>query len=337
MSTVRANIFTDNAGGNTASFNGIPLRQGVFDPENRIINGAMQFWQRGTSHSSNGYGSTDRWSQTFNGGTVTMSRQSFALGETLDGNSPTFFLRQTVSGQSGSQLAYITQKIEDVRSYAGQTITILGWARRSSGSGNMTVRSVQDFGTGGSPSGFAGAGPQTVILTESWQSFAVTLTIPSITGKTLGTNGNDNLWIDFFTSGDVLGIQTISVDLWGIHIKRGTHTAAATALYKAPELGPELARCQRYYWRGLPALGINFASYASGALFSYGVPFPVTMRGTPTTAFDITGATLSSMSLTNFAAQTQHGARILFTTSAITQNASATFLSTNWFAADAEL
>jgi hypothetical protein len=79
--------------------------------------------------------------------------------------------------------------------------------------------------------------------------------VPSIAGKTLGTNGNDNLAINLWTSGgsdynartNSLGLQTIGVDLWGVHIKVGTHTTAATDLYKQPELGPELARCQRYF------------------------------------------------------------------------------------------
>jgi hypothetical protein len=81
------------------------------------------------------------------------------------------------------------------------------------------------------------------------------MSVPSITGKTLGTAGNDGFVVNFWTSAgsefnartNSLGLQTIGVDLWGVHIKVGTHTTAATALYKQPELGPELARCQRYY------------------------------------------------------------------------------------------
>jgi hypothetical protein len=225
------------------------------DPENRIINGAFDFWQRGTSFTANAYGA-DRWINGVAGGTVTMSRQAFTLGDTLGSNSPTYFLRQTVSGQStSSQLALVSQRVEGVRSYAGQTITVLGWARRSSGSGNMALNVEQAFGTGGSPSsGVYGAG-QTVTLTSSWAAFALTFSVPSIAGKTLGTNGNDYLALNIWTSGgsdynsntNSLGLQTIGVDLWGVHIKVGTHTTAATDLYKQPELGPELARCQRYY------------------------------------------------------------------------------------------
>ena len=258
MSTLRTNAILDASGGTTATVNGIPLRPGVLDPENRIINGAFDFWQRGTSSTSVGYVAADRWAQFSSGGTVTQSRQAFTLGDTFGNNNPAFFLRQTVSGQStSSQYALTTHHVEGVRSYAGQTITVLGWARRSSGSGNMAVSVDQNFGSGGSPSSQVQSAGQTVTLTSSWAAFAVTFAVPSISGKTLGTNNNDSLQFIFWSSAgsnlnartNSLGLQTIGVDLWGIHIKQGTHTTSAVDLYRQPELGPELARCQRYYER----------------------------------------------------------------------------------------
>jgi len=227
------------------------------NPDNRIINGAFDFWQRGMSGTANGYVAADRWINGRNGGTVTQSRQPHTLGDKFGSNTPEFYLRQTVSGQSGTGAYALTQQnIESVRSYAGETITVLGWARRSSGAGNMVVEGAQLFGTGGSPSvNVFSISPTTITLTSDWEPFAAVITVPSIAGKTIGTDDNDHLAIhfwasagsDFNTRTNSLGIQTIGVDLWGIHIKRGTHTADATEAYRAPELGPELARCQRYY------------------------------------------------------------------------------------------
>jgi len=169
--------------------------------ENCVINGSFAVWQRGTSQTSNGYGSADRWRNNISGGTVTMSRQSFTVGDTLGSNNPTYFLRQAVSGQTlASHQAVVQQKVEGVSSYAGQTITILGWARRSSGSGNMAIEATQNFGTGGSPSASVSGTGQTVTLGGSWATFAVTVSVPSITGKTLGTDGNSFLELNFWTS-----------------------------------------------------------------------------------------------------------------------------------------
>ena len=257
MSQLRTNAILDASGGNTATINTVPLRPGVLDPENRIINGAFDFWQRGTSGTAAGY-LADRWNNGVSGGTVTTSRQAFSAGDTFGSNNPSFFFRQVVSGQSASShYAQTTHPIEGVRSYAGQTITLLGWARRSSGSGNAAIDLTQYFGSGGSPSGNVSISPQTLTLTGSWAAFALTFVIPSISGKTIGTNNNDYLTLNLWTSAgsdynartNSLGVQTIGVDLWGIHIKQGTHTTAAVDLYRQPELGPELERCQRYYER----------------------------------------------------------------------------------------
>lgn len=295
MSTLRTNAILDASGGNTATFNSIPLRPGVLDPENRIINGAFDFWQRGTSSTTGGAFVADRWVNGASGGTVTQSRQAFTLGDTLGSNNPTYFLRQTVSGQTlSSSLGLIQQRIEGVQSYAGQTITILGWARRSSGTGNMPVEVYQDFGTGGSPSSLVYIAPQTVTLTTSFVPFALTFTVPSITGKTLGSNGNNYLGVNFWTSAgsdynartNSLGIQTIGVDLWGIHIKQGTHTTSAVDLYRQPELGPELARCQRYFEN--VALSVGPSGYLGmGMMWTTTegrlvIPYKVQKRAAPT-------------------------------------------------------
>ncbi len=257
------------------------------DPDNRIINGAFDFWQRGTSGTSGGFVAADRWQQFVEGGTVTQSRQSHTVGDKFGSNTPQFYLRQTVSGQSAAgHLAVTAQTVEGVRSYGNETITVLGWARRSSGIGNMVLEGFQTFGTGGSPSANVDAiSPTTITLTADWEPFAAVLTVPSIAGKTLGTDGNDRLGLNFFTSAgsdlnartNSLGIQTIGVDLWGIHIKRGTHTADATEAYRAPELGPELARCQRYFQVAIQGVSGNAISTQTAYLnYQPSVEFRVT-------------------------------------------------------------
>jgi hypothetical protein len=317
MSQLRTNAILDASGGNTATINTVPLRPGVLDPENRIINGAFDFWQRGTSSTASGY-LPDRWYSEFSGGSFSQSRQAFTLGDTFGNNNPSFFLRQSVSGQStAAQYAITVQSIEGVRNYAGQTITVLGWMRRSSGSGNVAVQCIQDFGTGGSPSSRVFVSPQTVTLTGSWAAFALTFAVPSISGKTLGTNGNDYLQLRFWTSAgsdfnantNSLGLQTIGVDLWGVHIKVGTHTTAAVDLYKQPELGPELARCQRYYFKlaggGVSNVGFSSGAFASTTTLYTMQTFPVTMRAAPSFSFSslnvadgVTGISVSSTALT---------------------------------------
>jgi hypothetical protein len=286
----------------------------VNDGDNRIINGAFDFWQRGTSGTATAYTAADRWRNDNSGGTVTQSRQSHTVGDKFGVNTPQFYLRQTVSGQSAAgHLAVTFQKIEGVRSYAGETITVLGWARRSSGSGNIAIEGSQQFGTGGSPTADLNSiSVTTVPLTSAWEAFSVVINVPSIAGKTLGTNNNDSFNILFWTSAgsdfnarsNSLGIQTIGVDLWGIHIKRGTHTAAATEFYKAPEIGPELARCQRYFSKSYNAnvspaavTGLGAIQKSPDAALTYmnfgNIKLATEMRASPAlTAYNpVTGST----------------------------------------------
>ena len=328
---------------------------GVTENENRIINGAFDFWQRGTSSTAAGYVAADRWNNGPNGGTVTQSRQAFTVGDTLGSNNPTYFLRQTVSGQTTSaQYAITLQRIESVRSYAGQTITVLGWARRSSGTGNMAVEAEQIFGTGGSPSANVHSiSVTTVTLTGSFAPFAVTMTIPPITGKTLGTSGSDSLSLNFWTSGgsdynartNSLGLQTIGVDLWGIHIKVGTHTTAATDLYKQPEMGPELARCQRYYQQFLaPPLRGVFAGASSVARLA--ALLPTAMRSTPAATIisgpiivydGVTTFSVSSFTSTYSTANHFEGDANFTPTTGVAGRAAVAYTGTWSFGLDAEL
>jgi hypothetical protein len=122
-------------------------------------------------------------------------------GDTLAGNNINYFLRHSISGQNGIEnFAVTSQYIEGVRSYAGQTITVLGWARRSSGSGNMAIELTQIFGTGGMPSTRVNISPVTISLTESFAPFAATFSVPSISGKTIGENRDDCLGVNFWMS-----------------------------------------------------------------------------------------------------------------------------------------
>ena len=64
----------------------------------------------------------------------------------------------------------------------------------------MGVRTVQYFGTGGSPSSSVIVSAGTPSLTSSWQKFTYTVDIASISGKTLGSDNNHSLWVGFQVS-----------------------------------------------------------------------------------------------------------------------------------------
>jgi hypothetical protein len=210
--------------------------------KNKVINGDFNIWQRGTTFSTNNVYTADRWYVTGDGSpTFTLSQQTFTAGTApVAGYEGQYFARYAVTSAGGSTYRQLQQQIEDVRTFAGQTITISFWARINSGTvtGNY-VRWNQIFGSGGSAT--VNGSSNNFTLTSSWQRFTLTTSVTSISGKTIGTSSY--LGLDFvmpFTT-------TMSVDFWGVQVETGS---VATAFQTATgTLQGELAACQRYYYR----------------------------------------------------------------------------------------
>ena len=76
----------------------------------------------------------------------------------------------------------ISQFIEDVRTFAGQTVTISFWAKADSAR-TLQVYTGQNFGSGGSSTVFTTV--QNASVTTSWQRFAFNFAIGSVSGKTM--------------------------------------------------------------------------------------------------------------------------------------------------------
>lgn len=219
---------------------------------NAIINGNFDVWQRGTSQVAIGYGSADRWVNAFSGTSCLMSRQSFPLGQTDVPGEPRFFNRMAVTSVAGSNFyCILMQRIEGVRTFAGQTLTISFYARASA-SRSISIELEQAFGTGGTPSASVqGNGATKFSLGTSWQLISLTVTLPSIAGKTIGTNNDDYLgfyiWLDagssFASRTAGLGQQSGMIDIARVQVEPGG--------FRTPfELRPqatELELCQRYY------------------------------------------------------------------------------------------
>lgn len=229
---------------------------------NKLINGGFDIWQRGTSQTTAGYGSDDRWNNGHSGSTKTASRQTFTLGQTDVPGNPKYWARTVVTSVAGSGNYCLKQQaIESVATLAGQTATLSFWAKADA-SKNIAVEFVQQFGTGGSPSSaVASIGVTTLALTTSWQRFVVTVSIPSISGKTLGTANDDYLalvfWFDagssFNARTNSLGQQSGTFDIANVQVEAGS---IATPFEQRP-ISTELSLCQRYYerWQSGDAYG----------------------------------------------------------------------------------
>jgi hypothetical protein len=245
----RPNLFKIDAGLDQVqveNLNGGPLA----GFRNRIINGNFDIWQRGASFTASDYGA-DRWLHARVGTTQSATRQAFTLGQTDVPGEPTYFCRTVVSSVAGAgNFCLLAQPIEDVRTFAGQQITVSFWAK-SDATKNIAVNMVQVFGTGGSPSANVGISGTKISVGTTFQKVTVTATLPSISGKTLGTNNNSalnlNIWFDagstYNGDTDSLGQQSGTFEIAQVQIEPGP---VATPFEQRP-IGAELALCQRYY------------------------------------------------------------------------------------------
>lgn len=258
------------------SFSGqpaIPASYGFTAGKNKIINGDFGIWQRGTSFSAQGY-TADRWYFEYSGGTFAISQQAFTAGTApVTGYEGTYYLRMNKTA-SGAGYFNLQQRIEDVRTFANQTVTISFWAKADATVTNEPYI-MQNFGSGGSSNVYTALSTQT--LTTSWARYSVTIAVPSIAGKTIGTSSYLLIYPIRVTDS-----ATHTIDVWGVQVEAG---ATATSFQTATgNIQGELAACQRYYFRNMADLfsqmgtGINSGTTAA----NINIPAPVAMRVVPT-------------------------------------------------------
>jgi hypothetical protein len=222
---------------------------------NYLINGNFDKWDYAISQTSSGYGSDNRWMNGNSGSSKTCSQQVCGNTERALFNAM-YFSRTVVSSSSGSgNFVDKVQPIENVNLLAGKTITLSFWAKADTNK-NIAVEFWQSFGTGGSPSGSVGGiGSQLVALTTTWQKKTITLTIPSIVGKTLGTDGAQTtstglvFWFDagstFASRSANLGQQSGTFDIAQVKIEDGSVATNGWHPYDG-EFGGEVHACARY-------------------------------------------------------------------------------------------
>jgi hypothetical protein len=254
---------------------------------NKIINGGFDVNQRAfSSATADATFGFDRWQLATSGGT-TYSAQTFALGNTIPNQEPTNHARLVTTGQSGTGVySILSQKIEDVRTSAGQQITVSFYAKAASGTPKVAIELTQNFGTGGSPSSEVNNYFGQIVLSTSWTKYVVTGSLPSISGKTLGSASSYLrllLWVsagtDFNSRTGSIGIQSNTFDFWGVQLEQNYQPTP----FEQRPYGVELALCQRYYEAERTILQqMYWASDATGTVYGGSFVFNTAKRAAPT-------------------------------------------------------
>ena len=254
--------------------------------KNRVINGAMNIAQRGTTYALTNavaYGSVDRWA-FYQSGTANGIANQVASG--LTGFQYAIKMGRN-SGATTTGVVQGVQPFETANSVdlQGQVVTFSFYAKAganfSAASNNITYAVYTGTGTDQSAISQA-AGSWTGILTPilGTQAITTTWTRYSYTGTIASTATQVGVGMYYTPTGTAGADDNLYIT--GVQLELGS--VATTFSRNATTLQGELAACQRYYWRQTAPEGST--SFGSGA--AYGttamgatIKLPVTMRTKP--------------------------------------------------------
>jgi len=278
---------------------------------NLIINGAMEVAQRGTSVSSitsSGYKTVDRWYTNASGATYSQSQESVTVGgETGLPVQFTNFLKHNVT--TGNDNTAIYQYVEDVDSIPSGKVTVSFYAKGTTPDGGLKTRFFQNFGSGGSSEIELTSETQSNTLTSTWQRFTATITIPSISGKTVGTS---SYFIIGFGQGSSTSTNAWVLDITGVQLEVGEQATP----FEHRSFGEERLLCCRYFWKGE-----HYGAGATGGGGGIGIvscPFEVAMRAAPSLTYHSGGTLMdgavdkSVSSLYSTRNSSTHGIEVLY-------------------------
>jgi hypothetical protein len=241
--------------------------------KNRVINGAMNIWQRGTSFanptvSGGNFYTADRWAINragdVSGATVSQST------DVPSGFQYSLKLQRTAGDTSTAGLyLFNSNETANTLDLAGNSVTISFWVKTGANYSGGTL-SVQGYwGTGTDQRVFSYTGLTNFINTT--QAITSTWTRYSFTAK-VGVNSTEVGFQLFWTPTGTAGADD-SIYITGCQLEKGSQ---ATAFDYRP-YGTELQLCQRYYQK---LSGFTFIA-GGGATGGFSTVWQVPMRTTP--------------------------------------------------------
>lgn len=246
---------------------------------NLFINGSFQVWQRGNGPFTAGGYTADRWVIGLSGPTVSVTPYTFTLGQTdVPGNPKNGISTNITASVGASDICNLQQRHEDVRRCGGSTVTVSFWAKMASGTANVSIEWLQNFGTGGSAE-VSTVDTQALAVTSTWQQFKRTITLPTVGGKAIGAGSYTlmRIWMSagstYSALANSIGNQTGNFQMADIKMEYGTDATPFIRPFKADEV----LRCMRYYeivW------GIATSTASAGVL--HATNYLVEKRANPT-------------------------------------------------------
>lgn len=289
---------------------------------NLIINGDMAIAQRGTSSTSSGIKTVDRWNALWTGGGITQSQVALTSGGAYDeGHRHAFKMAVTSTNSANNryaQMRYIPEA-KDIRNFGWQYtsgssyITVSFWVKSSLAGTYFLSMYGPDSGTAQIYS------TSYTLSAATWTK--VTKTIPGGSNIVLNDDTGVGFYIDIrldlgtdYTASDatvnawndrVASDAKTTTDFAQSWFNTGSATFEVTGVklevgqsattFEKLDYTAQFAKCQRYYWTLRGDEGQDYSNnygflvqwssvrVSSGWSPFWTVHFPVEMRGIPTT------------------------------------------------------
>ena len=315
---------------------------GPLSNRNLIINGAMHVAQRGTSSTTNGYGSVDRFRTSWGGGTITQTQEVLSSGSPYD-EGFRYFARMTntdvkTSVNNYRRWLYYVEAQDMAQSgwdytNSNRFLTLSYWVRSSVSqefyhyvdTKDGSQRKLFYWSTG-------------TLAANTWTK--ITKTMPGHADITFDNNNQQGFQIDFgaYLGQDSTGSSAGSADTWndrdgsnrtpdftqtwadtdeatfditGVQLEVGS---VATP-FEHRSYGDEVSRCQRYFWETSAIGNSNMPASADGRSRVL-CAFPTKMRTSPT----VTATDWNLFSSTTFLTGYYNAANTVTALPAITAN-----------------
>ena len=202
---------------------------------NFVRNSTFYSWSNGTEFDDVKSGSVsltdfmvDDWtySQDDPSQTIQISQGVFAAGDDSVPGNPPFYLNYVNSsaGNAAGTFNHFQQTYRSVQTLNSKNVAVSIWVKQTNTGalpGQFSVTLTQYFGTGGSPSATP---PPTTILTVpgltigSFVNYTGSVLLPSIVGKSIGTNGDDKLILSL----EMPLNQTASIQINDVRLEEGS-------------------------------------------------------------------------------------------------------------------
>jgi len=265
---------------------------------NKVINGLFNIWQRKTDFpSATGVRySADRWRLAGIGSQIGLvgSNSNGLYSDMGVGGELPIFSFTSVAGNNNN--AFVDQAIEGVHTLSGKQATLTFSARRWSGTATKIGWQVfQYFGNGGSPSPIVVVASGVETFTSTMKQVKNTFFVPSVEGKSFGTNGDNALYIRFyFDAGSTaqsfgtpaVGRQSGSMAFTKVSLVEGDATGEDDPFPKR-HIQLEYILCCRYYQRARFSVRLRTSTIANDYIAAH-LNFPE-MRAPPALSVIYTG------------------------------------------------